>query len=163
MTELGESFDVRGADTPGDYAYRVVAGPYTKKSLAEDVLSTLHQRGRSDAWLYAEASVTSDANWTAASEPMNAAEGDQTTAASYQSRPGRFDGRYDSGLNRKDNAGNRETTDPAPSSGKRASSPRPSTPVDSELERPDQERVPTLVDEAPGNFNLHRLRRDDKP
>ncbi len=150
---LDRDFEVLGADTPGDYVYRVMAGPF-ERSTANEFLQQAQQAHYEQAWLLP---VSSEEAGLAVAAVENPAE--------FTSRPGRFDGRYDSGLARKDEQQGElgipsevpaEDPEPAEALAPLASEPK------STLWNPD-ERVepPVLVQKPPANFNLHRLRRDN--
>lgn len=101
-TTLPQQFEVRGADSAEDYLYRVVAGPYLTRELAEDAVAEARQSGIAGAWLLAS---------EAASAPSV-----------------------------------------------RRVSPEPS--AERSADPPVSEPLPTLIEQAPPDYDLHKLRRD---
>ncbi|MFK7913874.1 MAG: DUF5916 domain-containing protein [Pseudomonadales bacterium] len=139
-TALTQQFDVRGADTARDYLYRVVAGPYLTRELAEDAVAEARRNGFADAWLLATQTSLSDPTVSpAVSSAAAAAQPDSTLgpANSYQGvQP--------------------QTESPAI----RQRSPRPGRPAGESRDTGTGEDLPELISEPPANYNLHKLRRD---
>jgi len=126
---LPQSYIIAPADTANGYYFRVLAGPYLTRSLAEEVLLSARETGFSGAWLL--------------SEPVDGASLSipSINPSVDTGQPGGFD-RYglavDSSLERDAAALSDSNTE----------------------KQPEREPAPTLVEKAPGSFNLHKLRRD---
>ncbi|MGI9326957.1 MAG: SPOR domain-containing protein [Pseudomonadales bacterium] len=162
--ELSEAFDVRGGDTPTDYVYRVVVGPYETTMAARDMLTEARAGPYEQAWILPQA-IDQELQVAAAQSSAQDAgysnrEDTDDPAAAFQSRPGRFDGRYDSGIDRK--SGVSESSSEPSSQGA-----HPAREASTEEQRSDEtiemSKVPNLVQKAPSSYSLHKLRRDNAP
>ena len=144
-SRLSESFAIVPSDTPGGFYYRVLAGPYQTRALAEQSVLNAKQQGFGDAWLLAVAAQSL--------QPVSTLGGGSLDAT--------FDASFDAPLDASLDGGTRDTT-PLNTSGV------PFEPASGEIyqvERTplgaDQDRKPppTLVDEAPTDYQLHKLQR----
>jgi hypothetical protein len=128
---LPESFSIAQADTDRGFFYRVLAGPYLTKEIADHMLGEARRNGFETAWILATDSVIT---------PMS----------------GSFSGDYRSDLPDLD-------TD-LPDLDSDLPDLDISDPVDLptlQLEdRPERASERKLIDEAPEDYNLHRLNRD---
>jgi hypothetical protein len=127
---LSESFSVIGVDTTKGYYYRVAAGPYSERSQAEDQIRVARQNGFDDAWMWAGQSDVFNENLYA-----NDADLDLDRYNIDLSLDDEFDYSLD------------DLDDYVP--GSEAFGPESNS-----------ETVPELVDEAPADFKLNKLRRD---
>ena len=130
-TALTQQFDVRGADTAKDYLYRVLAGPYLTRELAEDAVAEARRNGFPDAWLLAtQSSLT---------ESISSSVSSQSPATSYSSSPLQSD---------------------TPVLRPRAPVVPQSAPQLNDTDAEQGTTLPELIREAPEGYDLHKLRRD---
>lgn len=123
--KLTERFSVIGTSTDNGYFYRVAAGPYLTRELADDMVVTARNAGFSGAWLWAEDSGLVDFYSPEAS----------VEESDYLPLP------EDDAL----------LFDP---------SDYPDATLPGEGYERSREEIPQLIEEAPADYKLNKLRRD---
>jgi hypothetical protein len=128
---LPESFSISHADTPSGFFYRVLAGPYLTREIADHMQNEAMRLGFEGAWMLAAEAGSMSTQYSGITS--------FSSSESYQSRELDFD-----------------TSDYTTS----FSEPGP-VPRLNDSDRPEKKAEHTLVNEAPADYRLNRLRRDD--
>ena len=155
--QIAENFAVVGTDTAKGYFYRVAAGPFASREAAEDRVRQARGVGFPGAWLWAgEASVFESGMTTMSADPA--------TSTAYEPPSASYESDYSSGSTYSGSgtsgSGTSDYTSPYPE----GESSRPGRTAEDEAVEQDlikrRSEAPELVDEAPEDYKLNKLRRD---
>ncbi len=133
---MSESFAVLGVDTPNGYFYRVAAGPFLTRDIAESRVQSAQSLGFNGAWMWAGQSETFSSNTVSTSSSA-------ISTSSYEDDLPALDAEY-----------NFDDTDELY---RELDTTGESYDAESETEAG---KVPELIEEAPDGYRLNKLRRD---